>query len=255
MTRTAVVTGGASGIGLQIVKRLLADGWRAWSLDISPAPSDSTGPSSVHAEMFNHLACDVSDVASVQAAFGQIDTQSGKIDALICSAGVLCTGRLMDQPPEHIDMMMDVNIKGPWLVTRHAMPLLKKGSTPRQPARVVFIGSISGIRPKVGSGFYAASKAALHVLAGVLAVELADAGILVNAVAPGSVATPMLSDPSGPAGAGTGFQPSGMSPLGRIAEPDDVADVVLFFLGESSRYVTGTVLPVDGGTRAAFSSK
>ncbi|MBB5215634.1 3-oxoacyl-[acyl-carrier protein] reductase [Parapusillimonas granuli] len=205
--------------------------------------------------MFSYLACNVSDIASTQAAFEQIQNQTEKIDALICSAGVLRAGRLVDQPPEHIDMMMNVNIKGPWLSTRYSVPLLKNGSTPGHPARVVFVGSISGIRPKVGTGFYAASKAALHVLVGVLAVELADANILVNAVAPGTVATPMICEQPGPEGIGTSFRPSGMSPLGRIAEPDDVVDVILFFLGERSCYVTGTVLPVDGGTRAAFSPK
>src|SRR5690606_6934175 len=119
------------------------------------------------------------------------------------------------------------------------------------PSRIILLGSVSGIRPKVGSGFYAATKAALHALTGVLAVELAQDNILVNAVAPGTVNTSMIRAAQS-AATGSGYKPSGTSPLGRIAEPEDVTAVILFFLSDTSRYVTGTVLPVDGGTRAAF---
>ena len=150
--------------------------------------------------------------------------------------------------------MMGVNVKGPWLMVRESVHLLKKNSTPDSPTRVVFVGSISGIRPKVGAGFYGASKAALHVLTGVLAVELAADGILVNAVAPGTVDTPMISAAT-KTGAAATYKPSGESPLGRIATVDDVANVILLFLDNSTKYVTGTVLPVDGGTRAAFLPK
>jgi NAD(P)-dependent dehydrogenase (short-subunit alcohol dehydrogenase family) len=113
------------------------------------------------------------------------------------------------------------------------------------------VGSCSGLRPKIGSGFYAASKAALHVLTGVLAVELAPSGILVNAVAPGTVATPMLEGARTPR-EGMLYTSSGESPLGRIAQSDDIADVILFLLGDHAKYVNGSIIPVDGGNRAAF---
>lgn len=150
--------------------------------------------------------------------------------------------------------MLNVNIKGAWAVLVEARELLKSHAIIDAPARVVLIGSVSGLRPKVGSGFYSATKAALHVLTGVFAVEFASSGILVNAVAPGTVATPMISALGG-SGNGAAFQPSGVSPLGRIAQPADVVDTIQFFLGEASKYVTGTVLPVDGGSRAAFVQK
>jgi 3-oxoacyl-[acyl-carrier protein] reductase len=89
------------------------------------------------------------------------------------------------------------------------------------------------------------------VLTGILAVELAPSGIVVNAVAPGTVATPMIEALAG-LGEDSGFKPSGESPLGRIAQPDDIADVILFYLSDAAKYVNGTVLPVDGGTRAAY---
>lgn len=99
---------------------------------------------------------------------------------------------------------------------------------------------------------YSATKAALHTLTGVLAVELAKDGITVNAVAPGTTDTPMAQQAAENAGS-SGFQLSGTSPLGRIADTDDIVDAIEFFLGSSAKYVNGTVLPVDGGTRAAYS--
>ena len=248
-SKRAIVTGGASGIGRETALRLHAEGWEVWCLDLN-MPDAAGGPRPDTPGMV-HLSCDVSDIGSVRAAMARIAERADSIDALVCSAGVLRTGSLMDHAPEDVDLMMNVNIKGPWLVVREALGLLSKDSTVDDPARVVFVGSISGIRPKVGSGFYAASKAALHVLTGVLAVELAPRGILVNAVAPGTVLTPMITA-AAPSSGPAGYKPSGESPLGRIASVDDVAGVILFFLGGAAKYVTGTVLPVDGGTRAAF---
>jgi NAD(P)-dependent dehydrogenase (short-subunit alcohol dehydrogenase family) len=153
--------------------------------------------------------------------------------------------------PQQVDLMFGVHVKGPWLTIRESLPLLRKDSSVADPARVVIVGSVGGIRPKVGSGFYSATKAAAHVLAGIYAVELASSGVIVNAVAPGTVDTPMVAGMA-KAGSSSTYKPSGDSPLGRIAQPDDIADVILFFLSDAARYVNGTVLPVDGGTRAAF---
>ncbi|MBT7509706.1 MAG: SDR family oxidoreductase, partial [Rhodospirillaceae bacterium] len=120
----------------------------------------------------------------------------------------------------------------------------------QMPSRVVMLGSIAAIRPKIGGGAYAASKAALSRLVRVMAVELAQDNILVNAVAPGTVDTPMIA--SALAKPGKTYKPSGRSPLGRVAEPADVVAVIRFLLQPASNYVTGTWIPVDGGTSAAF---
>ncbi|MCW0210378.1 SDR family oxidoreductase [Achromobacter veterisilvae] len=249
--KAAVVTGGGSGIGKRTVERLLEEGWTVWSLDVcdpiiaEPAEALSAG------SRFRFHHCDVGDSDSVEAAFTAIKSVTRKIDALVCSAGVARVGLLEEISPDQVDLMMDVNLKGPWLSIRGALSLLRHGSSVSDPARVVIVGSIGGIRPKMGNGFYSATKAAVHALTGVLAVELASSGIVVNAVAPGTVDTPMMSSllqgstpPS--------YRSSGESPLGRIAQPDDIADVILFYLSDAAKYVNGTVLPVDGGTRAAF---
>ncbi|MCC3304343.1 SDR family NAD(P)-dependent oxidoreductase [Sneathiella sp. HT1-7] len=251
MKKTAVVTGAASGIGRRSVERLLNAGWTVWALDLSHEKlaafetPDCTG-------RYYHRACDVSSASEIKEVFEAVSRENQSIDALICSAGVTLVGSLMDFPEEATDKLIDVNLKGPWLTIRGAYPLLKYNSNMADPARIVIVGSVSGIRPKVGSGMYSATKAALHTLTGVLAVELAKDGITVNAVAPGTTDTPMAQQAAENAGS-SGFQLSGTSPLGRIADTDDIVDAIEFFLGSSAKYVNGTVLPVDGGTRAAYS--
>lgn len=248
--KTAVVTGGGSGIGKRSVERLMAQGWNVWALDISTAVLEAQAAEWGDTGRFHFCACDVSSQESVRQAFSSIAKESAKIDALICCAGVLHTGPLEQQSLEQVDRLLDVNLKGPWLCVVQALPLLRKNASPADPSRVVMVGSIGGLRPKVGAGFYGASKAALHVIAGVMAVELGPDGVLVNVVAPGTVETPMVHNLVTASGAA--YKPSGNSPLGRVASPDDVSDVIEFFLSASARYVNGTVLPVDGGTRAAF---
>jgi NAD(P)-dependent dehydrogenase (short-subunit alcohol dehydrogenase family) len=252
MQKTAVVTGAASGIGRRTVERLLADGWSVWALDISDAALADHAQALDVGDRLQFHKCDVSDPESIRVAFAAIAKQVRKLDALICSAGVIRTGSVAEATPEDVDLMLDVNLKGPWLSVREALPLLCKNSTTDDSARVVIVGSVAGIRPRVGNGFYSASKAALHAIAGILAVELASSGVLVNVVAPGTVATPFVKSL---ASTTPGYKPSGASPLGRVGQPDDVADVIQFFLSDASKYVTGTVLPVDGGSRAAFVSK
>jgi NAD(P)-dependent dehydrogenase (short-subunit alcohol dehydrogenase family) len=129
--------------------------------------------------------------------------------------------------------------------------VLRKAARPDHPARIVLLSSVAALRPKIVSGAYAASKAAVSQLCRVMAVEWAPSGVLVNALAPGTVDTPMIHAVSDPA-TSQGYRPSGVSPIGRIAQPDDVVGVITFLLSDAARYVTGTTIPVDGGTQAAF---
>lgn len=236
MDKIAVVTGAASGIGESTAKRLRDAGWTVVALDLR---LDGDGH------------CDVGDVDSVAAAFDRIGSRFGYVDALICSAGTLKIGALADMAPEDFDQLYRINTRGAWLCARQAIPLMRKSPNRQLFPRIVFVGSISGIRPKIGNGAYAAQKAALHTLTGVMAAELGPEGILVNAVAPGTVDTPMIQAMSDPARSGR-YRPSGTSPLGRVAHPEDVAAVIEFYLSAQANYVTGTVMPVDGGTRAAY---
>ena len=197
------------------------------------------------------MPCDVTDATRVVAAFAEIGFVVPALDALVCCAGVLRTGPMESMTIEDFDLVLNVNARGTFLCAREALPLLRKAAQPDQPARVVLLSSIAALRPKISSGAYAASKAAVSQLCRVMAAEWAPYGVLVNALAPGTVDTPMVRAVSDPSNA-KGYRPSGESPLGRIAQPDDVVDVLGFLLSDAARYVTGTTIPVDGGTRAAF---
>jgi NAD(P)-dependent dehydrogenase (short-subunit alcohol dehydrogenase family) len=246
--KIAAVTGAASGIGQAACQRLLEAGWTVFGLDLArdrlAAVGDAFG---IYQHRFRPLVCDVANAASVSEAFSKIEA----LQALVCCAGVLRTGLLETMPIADFDLVFNVNLRGTFLCAQTALPLLRAGVTPLSPARVVLLSSIAALRPKVTGGVYAASKAAVSQLCRVMAAEWAPSGVLVNALAPGTVDTPMVRAVSDP-GASKGYRPSGMSPIGRIAQPDDVVDVMMFLLSNAARYVTGTTIPVDGGTQAAF---
>jgi NAD(P)-dependent dehydrogenase (short-subunit alcohol dehydrogenase family) len=255
MTQTAVVTGAASGIGRATVKRLLADSWNVVALDQSEERLErlATDMAAPGGALITHL-CDVSAEASIAQAFTHIRTLTDRIHGLVLSAGVLKIGRMDSMSTEEFDQVFSVNVRGLWLCAREAMPLLRVAAGAGERARIVNLASIAGIRHKINSGAYAATKSAVIALTKVMAVESAEHGILVNAVAPATVDTPMIAAHVNP-GSNSGYQTSGLSPLGRIAQPEDIADVIHFLLGDSSAYVTGTIIPVDGGTSAAFVPK
>ncbi len=252
MGKTAAITGAASGIGQAASRRLLEQGWTVFGLDNEASRLDAAAAGfATFQDRFKPLACDVTDATRVVAAFAEIGFVVPALDALVCCAGVLRTGPMESMTIEDFDLVLNVNTRGTFLCAREALPLLRKAAQPDQPARVVLLSSIAALRPKISSGAYAASKAAVSQLCRVMAAEWAPYGVLVNALAPGTVDTPMVravSDPS----TSKGYRPSGDSPLGRIAQPDDVVDVLGFLLSGAARYVTGTTIPVDGGTQAAF---
>jgi NAD(P)-dependent dehydrogenase (short-subunit alcohol dehydrogenase family) len=238
MTKSIAITGAASGIGKAAARRLASQDWEVFALDIAPV---SAAPNVIP------LACDVADAASVQTAFARVAARTARLDALICCAGILRIGPLADMAVEEFDRVFAVNTRGTWLCAKAAFPLLKAAA----PSRAIFLSSVAALRPKISSGAYAASKAAVSQLTRVIGVEWAEHGILVNALAPATVDTPMVQAVSDPAKAGK-YRTSGTSPLGRIATPDDVVDVMLFLLSDAARYITGTTIPVDGGTQAAY---
>ena len=245
MPDTAIVTGAASGIGLEAARDLLDRGWRVFGLDrVRPELPSPPG-------RFHPVTCDLRDAAAVRETLAGVAREAPAVNALICSAGALRIGALSDMPVEEFDLVFDVNVRGLWLSVKEALPLIRTAAAGGGLARIIILSSVSAIRPKIGNGAYAASKAAVSQLTQVLAVECAPEGILVNAIAPGTVDTPMVRTQGDRTRQGT-WRPSGPSPLGRVAEPMDIVRVMRFLLSEDAAYVTGTVIPVDGGTRAAF---
>ena len=249
MNRTAAITGAASGIGRAASRRLLDAGWTVFGLDVAQARLDAVaGEFAAYQGRFRPVRCDVSDAADVAAVFAGLNTP---LNALVCCAGVLRTALMEDMSIEDFDLVLNINTRGTFLCAQKALPLLRQAATAENPSRVVLLSSLAATRPKVVSGAYAASKAAVTQLCRVMAAEWAPSGVLVNALAPGTVDTPMvhaMADPS----QSKGYRPSGVSPVGRIAQPEDVVDVMMFLLSDAARYVAGATIPVDGGTGAAF---
>jgi len=252
MTNVAAITGAASGIGRGTARRLLDDGWTVVAMDVSEQGLAKLREEfGVYGTRLDTVHADVTSEASLATAFDDVAKRHGRLNGFVGSAGLLRTGSLDTMPVNEFDDLFAVNVRGVWLSAKYAMPLLRAAAEKGEAARVVFLASISGLRHKMDSGAYAATKSAVIALTKVWAVENASAGILVNAIAPATTETPMVAPHLNP-GSNTRYRTSGTSPLGRIAQPADIANVIHFLMSPEAAYVTGTVIPVDGGTTAAY---
>jgi meso-butanediol dehydrogenase / (S,S)-butanediol dehydrogenase / diacetyl reductase len=235
--RRAVVTGGGSGIGRETCLRFATEGARVAVLDLdgdaAAAVSDEVGGVS--------FAVDVRDAEGVKSAVDRAASAMDGLDAIFNNAGTGSMSRLHEYEPEEFRRVVDVNLLGVWHGIRAAVPhLLAAGG-----GSIVSTASISGVRPSPGEGPYAAAKAAIAALTQSAALEYGPRGIRVNAVAPGAIrsamTTPLL-------GLGNWEQRwIDRTPLGRVGDPEDIADVVVFLCSDLARYVTGQTLVVDGG--------
>jgi NAD(P)-dependent dehydrogenase (short-subunit alcohol dehydrogenase family) len=233
----AVVTGGGSGIGRATCRRFASEGARVAVVDI-----DGDAAAAVAAEVdAPSFAVDVRGADAVQNAVDDAAKALGGLDAIFNNAGVGSMSRLHEYDPEEFRRVVEVNLMGVWHGMRAAVPhLLDAGG-----GSVVNTSSISGIRPSPGEGPYAAAKAAIAALSQSAALEYGSRGIRVNAGAPGAIrstmTTPLL-------GLGDWEQRwADRTPLGRVGDPEDIADVVVFLCSDLARYVTGQTIVVDGG--------
>ena len=241
--KVALVTGAARGIGLATAKRFLDEGWRVALLDIDGIPLQEAVVAIARAEHTLALHCDVSDAAAVDTAIEGVAQRFGRLDALVNNAGVATFAPLLATSNEDWGRILAVNLTGPFLCTKAAVPLMRQGG-----GAIVNITSISAVRASTLRSAYGTSKAALAHLTKQLAVELASDGIRVNAVAPGPVDTAMAKTVHTPE---IRADYHDAIPLNRYGLEEELAEAIFFLSCERSSYITGQVLAVDGGFDAA----
>jgi NAD(P)-dependent dehydrogenase (short-subunit alcohol dehydrogenase family) len=242
--RTALVTGAARGIGLAVAKRFLAERWRVVLLDTDGQTLRSVAEEIGRPEEILTLTADVSDPQAVASAIQQTADRFGRLDALVNNAGVAVFKPLLATTFEEWSRVLAVNLSGPFLCTQAAAPLMAETGG----GAIVNVTSISGLRASTLRVAYGTSKAGLAHLTKQQAVELAELGIRVNAVAPGPVDTAMAKAVHSPS---IRADYRDAIPLGRYGLEDELADVIVFLCSERASYVTGQVIAVDGGFEAA----
>jgi NAD(P)-dependent dehydrogenase (short-subunit alcohol dehydrogenase family) len=244
--KTALVTGGSRGIGLMIARGLVQAGARV--IVSSRKQQDVSEAAQRLAELGDCEAIpgDVSTAEGASALASAVADRFPALDILVNNAGATWGAPLEEFPPSGWDKVAHTNVEGVFHLTVALLPALRAAAREHGSARVINIGSIDGLRtPSVENYSYSASKAALHMLTRHLAKRLAAEQITVNAIAPGPFESKMmawvLDDPQARS------QVEASVPLGRIGSPDDVAGLALFLASRAGAYVTGTVIPLDGG--------
>ncbi len=228
--RVVLVTGGNRGIGLATASAFADAGHRVAVTYRSTPPDD---------DRFLCVPCDVSDTAQVDAAFDKVEAELGPVEILVANAGMTRDGLVLRMGDDDFTDVVDTNLTGAFRVSRRAVKSMMRARW----GRIVMLSSIVGTAGQAGQANYAASKAGLVGLARSLAREFASRNITVNVVAPGPIATDMT-------GALTDDQRAAMSeatPLGRFGTPDEVAATIAFLASDAAGYITGAVIPVDGG--------
>ena len=242
--KVAIVTGAAMGIGKSAAEALAGAGARVVLADIDAAAGRATASGIGDAAAF--IRADVRSMADMQAMAGLAQSRFGGIDILVNNAARAIGGLVDDIDEETWNTVIDTNLTGYWRAMRVAVPLMRK----RGGGAVVNVSSVQGMRGFKGWPAYAAAKGAVNALTVQTAVDLAPAGIRVNAVAPGTIMTPLnekvFADlPDG--GAALREEWNRAHPIGRFGQPDEVAQTILYLASDAASFITGEIVRVDGG--------
>ncbi|WP_419917728.1 SDR family oxidoreductase [Candidatus Poriferisocius sp.] len=242
--RIALVTGGGSGIGAMIAEGFLGAGARVIIASRKQAQLDGAVER-------------LSDIGPVEAIVADLSSEQGcldlaeavgehteRLDILVNNAGATWGAPLREFPDSAWDRVLNLNVKGVWHLTVALLPLLEAAATPDHPARVINLGSVQGLHaPDIENYSYSAAKAAVHHMSRVMAKKLGRHHITVNAIAPGAFHSKMMAKTLND----MGDEISAATALGRLGRPEDMAGVALFLSGRGGSYLTGAVIPVDGG--------
>ena len=229
MARSVLVTGGNRGIGLAIARAFVEAGDQ-----VAVTSRSGEAPDGLFAG-----ACEVTDTASVDAAFTAVEAAHGPVEVLVANAGITHDTLLLRMSEDDWTSVLDTNLTGAFRVAKRA----SKSMLRARKGRLIFVSSVVGLSGSAGQANYAASKAGLVGLARSLARELGSRSITANVIAPGFVDTDMTAA----LGDERRAEIVGQVPLGRYASPDEVAKVVRFIASDDAGYITGAVVPVDGG--------
>lgn len=248
--KTAVVTGGSRGIGAMIAAGLVKAGCRVF---ITARKKDACVAKAAELSAFGDcvpIPADLAEPADAERFAAELAGRADRLHILVNNAGATWGAPLEQYPLAAFDRVWNINVKALFHVTVRCLPLLRAAASADDPARVINIGSVDGLAPSPMENYaYGASKAAVHMLTRQLATRLAAESVTVNALAPGPFESKMmafaLDDPATRATIESGI------PLGRIGEPDDVAGAVIYLASRAGRYITGAVIPVDGGMTAS----
>ena len=242
--KVALVTGGSRGIGEMIAEGFVANGVKTYISSRKAEACDATAARLSALGACISIPSDLSSAEGLQALVGELRRREDTLDILVNNAGATWGAPIEEFPESAWDKVMNINVKSPFFLTQALLPLLEKSATQEDPARIIMVGSVDGLNVNQLPTFsYGPSKAAVHHLTRVLASHLAARNITVNVVAPGPIATDMTA-------ALNDDQVAAMTtavPLGRMGQPEEIAAAVRFLVSDDAGYVTGTVLPVDGG--------
>lgn len=223
--KTALVTGGSSGIGKAIAKRFIKEGAKVIVFDIERPDYEAE---------FHQV--DIREEEQIEKAFHKIK----QLDVLVNNAGIYFQAYVEETKGEQLDKVIDVNLKGTYLMCKHALPLIKKSK-----GNIINIASALGIVPELESPAYCSTKAAVIMLTKCMAQEYASLGIRVNAVLPGPIDTPLLRNSV--SSQKEIDEIAKLIPMKRIGKPEEVANLAVFLASDEASYVTGGLYPVDGG--------
>ncbi|MEU4511880.1 SDR family oxidoreductase [Nonomuraea wenchangensis] len=240
--KTVVVTGGSRGIGRMIAAGFVAAGANVYISARKTAEVEKTAA---------ELGCTAvpADLSTAEGRESLAAAVDGPLHVLINNAGATWGAPLEEYPESAFDKLWDINVKGVFALTQRFLPQLRQAAGPDDPARVINVGSVDGIRvPVLPTYAYSSTKSAVHMLTRHLARHLAKEHITVNAIAPGPFESKMMAFALDDPGTREAIETS--VPLGRIGRPDDMAGTAIFLASRAGAYLTGTVIPVDGGITA-----